>query len=147
LAIEASSLYSLLTSLRIRVEGARSDDTWFIRVKLLGTENGLVAFKDVLEKMVEQISSSRRRDQVRVTVDVRFTNSQIQVLGHRVSLQFVSICVKTPHLSSRSSECEPLISEVLASSILSIFEAERLHFPRSAAYLQSFRVVILPYCL
>jgi hypothetical protein len=53
-------------------------------VKLLGTENGLVAFKDVLEKMVEQISSSRRRDQVRVTVDVRFTNSQIQVLGHRV---------------------------------------------------------------
>jgi activator of HSP90 ATPase len=52
-AIEASSLYSLLTSLRFRVEGARSDDTWFIQAKLLGTENGpLDQFKDVLEKMV-----------------------------------------------------------------------------------------------
>jgi hypothetical protein len=35
--IGASSIYSLLTSLRFWVEGARSDDTWFIQVKLLGT--------------------------------------------------------------------------------------------------------------
>src|ERR1700755_2026629 len=33
--IEASSIYSLLTSLRFWVEGARSDDTWFTQMKLL----------------------------------------------------------------------------------------------------------------
>ena len=40
-------------------------------------------------------------------------------------------------LSSRSCVCErePLISGVLASSILSRFRAERLHFPGSSAYL------------
>jgi hypothetical protein len=50
-----------------------------------GDENGpLDQFKDVLEKMVEQISSSRRTDQVRSALTWRFTNSQIQVLGHGV---------------------------------------------------------------
>jgi hypothetical protein len=64
-AVEASNLYGLLTSLRSRVEEARSADPWLNQVKLLGVENGpLDQFKDVLEKMVEQISSSRKRDQV-----------------------------------------------------------------------------------
>ncbi len=68
-AVEASNLYSLLTSLRFRVEEARSDDPWLNQVKRLGNKNGpLDQFKDVLEKMVEQISSSRKRDQVKSCV-------------------------------------------------------------------------------
>src|SRR5437764_6697911 len=56
-AIEASNLYSLLTSIRFRVEEARSGDPWFNQVKLLGVENGLLdQFKSILEKMVDQIS-------------------------------------------------------------------------------------------
>ena len=56
-AVEAGNLYSLLTTLRFRVEEARSDDPWFNRVKLLGRENGpLDQFKIVLETMVSQCS-------------------------------------------------------------------------------------------
>jgi hypothetical protein len=65
LAVEVSSLYGLLTSLRFRVEEARSDDSWFNQVKLLGTENDpLDQFKGILETMVKQLSSSRKRDQI-----------------------------------------------------------------------------------
>jgi hypothetical protein len=63
-AVEASNLYSLLTSLRFRVDEARSGDPWFSQVKRLGVKNGpLDQFKDCLEKIVEQISSIRKRDQ------------------------------------------------------------------------------------
>lgn len=78
-AIEASNLHSLLASLRFRVDGARSDDAWLIQAKLLGIENGpLDQFKGVLEKMVEQISSSRRRDRVRSALMWRFTKSEVE---------------------------------------------------------------------
>ena len=65
-AVEASSLYGLLTSLRFRVEAARSDDPWFNQVKMLGIHDGpLDQFKDILKRMVEHISSSRKRDQIK----------------------------------------------------------------------------------
>jgi hypothetical protein len=58
-AMEASNLYGLLTSLRFRVEEARSSDPWYNQVRLLGVENGpLDQFKGILEKMVDQISIS-----------------------------------------------------------------------------------------
>ena len=78
-AVEASNLYSLLTSLRFRVEKARSDDRWLNQVKLLGIKNGpLDQFKDVLEKMVEQISSSRKRDQIKSALTWKFTKSEVE---------------------------------------------------------------------
>jgi hypothetical protein len=77
-AVEASNLYSLLINLRFRVEESRSNDPWFTQVKLLGRENGpLDQFKDVLEKMVEQISSSRKRDQVKSALTWKFTKSEV----------------------------------------------------------------------
>ncbi|KIV93472.1 hypothetical protein PV10_04684 [Exophiala mesophila] len=77
-AVEASSLYGLLTRLRFRVEEARSSDPWLNQVKLLGRENGpLDQFKDILEKMVEQISSSRKRDQVKSALMWKFTKSEV----------------------------------------------------------------------
>jgi hypothetical protein len=77
-ALEASNLYSLLTNNRFRVEESPSDDPWFAQVKLLGRESGpLDQFKDVLEKMVEQISSSRKRDQVKSALTWKFTKSDV----------------------------------------------------------------------
>lgn len=77
-AVEASNLYSLLTSLRFRVEAARSDDPWFKQVKMLGIHGGpLDQFKDVLEKMVRQISSSRKRDQIKLALTWKFTRSEV----------------------------------------------------------------------
>ncbi len=78
-AVEASNLYGLLTSLRFRVEEAQSDDPWFNQVKLLGMKNGpLDQFKDVLEKMVEQISSSRKRDQIKSALTWNFIKSDVE---------------------------------------------------------------------
>ena len=51
-AVEASNLYSLLTSLRFQVEAARSDDLWFKQVKMLGIhDRPLDQFKDDLERI------------------------------------------------------------------------------------------------
>ena len=78
-AVEASNLYGLLTSLRFRVQEARSSDPWFNRVKLLGAENGpLDQFKDTLEKMAEQMSSSRKRDQVKSALTWKFTKLEVE---------------------------------------------------------------------
>jgi hypothetical protein len=79
MAVEASNLFSLLTSMRFRVEGARSDDPWFNQVKMLGTENGpLDQLKDTLETMVETISSSRKRDQIKSALMWKLTKSQVE---------------------------------------------------------------------
>jgi hypothetical protein len=52
IAIEASSLYALLTTLRFRVEAARSNDSWYVQVRGLGKKNGpLDQFKSALESI------------------------------------------------------------------------------------------------
>ena len=77
-AVEASNLFSLLTSMRFRVEGTRSDDPWFNQVKMLGTNNGpLDQLRETLEEMVERISSSRKRDQIKSALMWKFTKSQV----------------------------------------------------------------------
>lgn len=77
--VEATNLYGLLTSLRFRIEEARSDDSWFNQVRLLGTRDGpLDQFKDTLERMVRQISSSRKRDQVKSALTWKFTKSEVE---------------------------------------------------------------------
>lgn len=78
-AVEASNLYGLLTSLRFRVEEVQSEDPWFNQVKLLGRENGpLDQFKEILDKMVLQISSSRKRDQVKSVLTWKFTKLEVE---------------------------------------------------------------------
>ena len=78
-AIEASNLCSLLTSLRYRVEAVRSDDPWFNHVKMLGMHDGpLDQFKYVLKEMIEQISSSRKRDQIKSALMWKFIKSDIE---------------------------------------------------------------------
>lgn len=78
-AVEAGNLYSLLTTLRFRVEEARSDDPWFNQVKLLGRENGpLDQFKIVLEKMVSLLPSSGKRDQVKSAILWKFTKKEVE---------------------------------------------------------------------
>jgi hypothetical protein len=78
-AVETSNLYSLLTSVRFGVEEARSDDPWFNQVKMLGTKNGpLDQLRDTLETIVEKISLSRKRDQIKSALMWKFTRSQVE---------------------------------------------------------------------
>lgn len=84
-AVEASNLFSLLTSMRFRVEGTRSDDPWFNQVKMLGTYNGpLDQLRETLEEMVERISSSRKRDQIKSALMWKFTKSQVDEMLQRM---------------------------------------------------------------
>lgn len=79
MAVEASNLYSLLTSLRFRVETVRSDDPWFDQVRMLGVHDGpLDQFKDVLERMVGRISSLRKRDQIKSALVWKFNKSEVE---------------------------------------------------------------------
>lgn len=78
-AVEASNLCGLLTSLRFRVEAVRSDDPWLNQVRMLGIHDGpLDQLKDVLERMVGQISSSRKRDQIKSALMWKFTKSEVE---------------------------------------------------------------------
>lgn len=78
-AVEASNLYSLLTSLRFRVEAVQLEDPWFTQVRMLGIQNGpLDQFKDVLERMVEEMSSSRKRDQMKSALMWKFTKPEVE---------------------------------------------------------------------
>lgn len=77
-AVEASNLYSLLLNLRFRVEEAQSDDPWFNEVKLLGADNGpLAQFKHILERLVEQITTSRTRDRVKSALTWKWAKSEV----------------------------------------------------------------------
>jgi hypothetical protein len=76
-AVEASDLLSLLTSLRFRVEESQGDDPWFRQVRTLGVENGpLHQFKNILEKMVDQILSLKTIDQIKLALTWTFTKSE-----------------------------------------------------------------------
>ena len=100
LAVEASNLYSLLTSLRFRVEAARPDDPWFSQVKMLGAQNGpLEQLKDILEKMVEQISSSGKRHQIKSAVLWKFTKTDMENALTRIErLKSLITCALTNDL-------------------------------------------------
>ena len=100
-AIEASNLYGLLTSLRFRVETARSADPWFQQVRLLGLKNGpLDQLKDTLETMIRKLSSSsRKRDQIKSALMWNFTKSEVEeVLKRMERLKSLITCALTNDL-------------------------------------------------
>ncbi|KIW99546.1 uncharacterized protein Z518_11285 [Rhinocladiella mackenziei CBS 650.93] len=104
LAIEASNLYTLLTTLRFRVNEARSDDPWLNQIRLLGMKNGpLDQFKDILETMVEQASSFRKRDQIKSAVLWKFTRQNVEnTLARMERLKLLANCALTNDLTTLS---------------------------------------------
>ena len=99
-AVEASNLYNLLTTLRFRVEGAPSEGPWFNQVKLLGTKNGpLDQFKDILEAMIKQLPSSETRHQIKSTLLWKFTKKEVEnALARMERLKSLVSCALTNDL-------------------------------------------------
>lgn len=99
-AVETSNLLGLLTSMRFRVEAARSDDPWFNQVKLLGIKNGpLDQLRDTLEKIVEKTSSSRKRDKLQSAILWKFTKSEVDdALNRMERLKSLITCALTNDL-------------------------------------------------
>jgi hypothetical protein len=81
-AVEAGNLYGLLATLRFRAEEAeefQSDDPWYSQVKLLGKRGSpLDQFKDILDTMVNKLSSSRKRDKSKSALLWKFTNTEVE---------------------------------------------------------------------
>ena len=99
-AIEASNLYCLLTSLRFRVEAAHSDDPWLSQVKMLGVTNGpLDQFRSKLQKVVDHIPSSRRRDRIKLAVMWTLTKAEVdKLLGQIERMKTFINCAMTNDL-------------------------------------------------
>lgn len=56
LALEVTSLLTLLTNLRYQMEEAEATDTWFICLRSLGEENGLLdQFSGAMEALVKKL--------------------------------------------------------------------------------------------
>ena len=56
-AIEASSLYALLTQLKYRVDDSKSSDAWFASVRAMGASNGpFDQYKMTLEKLQRKLT-------------------------------------------------------------------------------------------
>jgi hypothetical protein len=99
-AVEAGNLHGLLTTLRFRVEEARSDDPWFDQVKLLGIENGpLDQLKDILKIMLNELPLSRKRDQIKSALLWKFTKKEVEnALARMERLKSLINCALTNDL-------------------------------------------------
>lgn len=99
-AVEASNLCGLLTSLRFRVAAARFDEPWFNQVKMLGIKHGpLDQLKDILETMVEKISTSRKRDHIKSALMWKFTKKEVEdALKQMERLKTLITCALTDDL-------------------------------------------------
>lgn len=117
LAVEASSLLSLLTSLRYRVEDARSSDPWFNQVRLLGVERGpLDQFRECLEKMVEQTLRTNRKDQIRSVLTWKLAKPQVQNSLERLErLKTLVNCALTSDLTTLSRAIQEEVASTRAA--------------------------------
>ncbi len=85
IATEASNVYSLLTTLRYRVEEARSGDPWFIAVRTLGVGNGpLDHFKVGLEQLAAKLGPANGLRKVGKMLTWKFDKTEIDGILFRI---------------------------------------------------------------
>jgi hypothetical protein len=83
-AIEASSLHSLLTNLRFRLEEGDANKPWFTAIRSLATENGpLVQFREVLELLQDKMTGGEGRlGRIREALVWKFKREEIDRIMH-----------------------------------------------------------------
>ncbi len=85
LAVELSNIYSLLLSLRFRVEQSNPQDPWFVAVRDLGTENGpLDQVKEALERLASKTEPSHGLKKIGKSIIWKFEKSEMGVILDRV---------------------------------------------------------------
>ncbi|KAI9792977.1 MAG: hypothetical protein M1816_001299 [Peltula sp. TS41687] len=84
-AIEASNVYSLLTNLRYRLEGATSEDPWFIAVRGLSIENGpLDQYKAALEQLMSKLAPADKLRRMGEALTWKFNKSEVEAILQRI---------------------------------------------------------------
>lgn len=85
-AIEATTLYSLLTQLRYRVEGASADEPWFVSARALAAPKGpLDQLKDLIEELIAAISPKSRSDDLKQRLLWNLTRKEVSSILERSS--------------------------------------------------------------
>ena len=85
LAVEASNIYSLLVSLRFRVEQSHIQDPWFTAVRRLGAENGpLDQVRQILEKLVSKLEQSHGFKKLARQIGWKLEKSEIADILDRI---------------------------------------------------------------
>ena len=85
LAVEASNIYSLLVSLRFRVEQSNPHDPWFTAVRGLGTKDGpLDQMKQSLERFESKLKSSKGVKKLRKQIAWSFEKSDMADILARI---------------------------------------------------------------
>lgn len=100
-AIEASNLYSLLLSLRFRLEEGSADKLWYTAVRALAVENGpLDQFKQSLELLQTRMTEGGRLKKACEALVWKFKKGEIaSTLGRMERLKtLIEIALQMDHL-------------------------------------------------
>lgn len=99
-AVEASNTYSLLVSLRFRLEGS-SNESWYNAVRALGVENGpLDQFKQALEQLRTRMTGGSTLKKVGDALIWKFSKEEVtSILGRIERLKtLVQVALEMDHL-------------------------------------------------
>jgi len=100
-AVEASSLNSLLVSLRFRLEEGSSNESWYTAVRALGVENGpLDQFKQALEELQAKMTGGGRLKRAGDALVWKFSKEEVtSILARMERLKtLVEIALQMDHL-------------------------------------------------
>jgi hypothetical protein len=101
LAVEASNLYSLLITLRYRLEEGQSNEAWYMAVRSLGVQNGpLDQYKDMLEQLQRKAISGSGIKKIGHALVWKFSKEEATGLLSRMeSLKsLIQIALEMDHL-------------------------------------------------
>lgn len=131
LAIEASNLYGLLTSLRFRVEAAQAtNDPWFQQIKLLGLKKGpLDQLETSLQAMIESmVPPPRKRDQAKSLLRYQSIKSETDDALKRIErLKSLINCALTEDLLTLSQAIQDRVTTLGEATAELDIRTKRLH--------------------
>jgi hypothetical protein len=99
-ALEASNLYNLLVTLRLRLEES-SDELWYAEVRALDVENGpLDQYKRALEQLQKKITSGSGIKKIGNTLWWKFIKDEVTSILSRMERlkELVQIALEMDHL-------------------------------------------------
>jgi hypothetical protein len=99
-ALEASNLYNLLVTLRLRLEES-SDELWYAEVRALDVENGpLDQYKHALEQLQKKITSGSGIKKIGNTLWWTFSKEEVTSILSRMERlkKLVQIALEMDHL-------------------------------------------------
>jgi hypothetical protein len=99
-ALEASNLYNLLVTLRLRLEES-SDELWYAEVRALDVENGpLDQYKRALEQLQKKITSGSGIKKIGNTLWWKFSKEEVTSILSRMERlkELVQIALEMDHL-------------------------------------------------